>query len=352
LPRKGWKASADLGELEIDVIEVPGWARKLPRDYLAESVEERGVIQPILVAAVPNGEKNRNRYILVDGMGRLEIAKKKGLKRIPARIIKLPSEEEALLLAIELEQTKEPWSLEYTLQVIQELLKRGYTKKRIAETLRIPRSKLYRLLFVMEAPEELRKLFLEGKLPLRAADKIWKVLGKLEEELLHLPPGTVEALRDRLIDELQRFPEDYESICESIIRDIEHTKERFIEEVNREEATEEKPEEPKLVPASQIRLPPAKPLTPLEQEEEQEEEAGEEEEVEEVVVEEEVEERPEEAKEEEEEKLPEELLEELRADMRAVYVHLLAAKTKDAVLTTLHEIRAVCEKWIDKLASQ
>ena len=204
----------------------------------------------------------------------------------------------------------------------------------------------------MEAPEGLKELFLEGLLPLRAADDIQKTL-KILEELGY------EDLREEFLEDIEAEPENYAITCrEYAIIAEKRKKEEEAEETEevaeeaKEEVAEEAKEEPKLVPASKIKLPPAKPLTPLETEEEEKEEQEAEEEVEEVVVEEEVEERPAEAKEEEEERLPEDVLEELRADMRVAYVHLLAAKTKDAVLTTLHEIRAVCEKWIEKLASQ
>jgi len=247
MPRKGWSPSADLGMVDIDVIEIPPWARKLPRDYLEESIQERGVIEPILIAAVPNGSGKRNKYILIDGHGRLELARKRGDKKIPARIVKLNSEEEALLLAIELEQTRAPWSLEYTLSIIQELLSRGYSKTKIAEILKVPRSKIYRYLWILEFPEEVRKAFIEGKLPIRAADTIKSTINLIKEKR--------PDLETQFWEELGWQPEYYVKVCN---RYYSLCSEEFEEEEEEKEEEGEKeiPAEEEFEPVGFVRLEP------------------------------------------------------------------------------------------------
>jgi len=254
MPRKGWSPSADLGLLDINVVEVPRWARSLPRDYLEESIKDKGVIEPILVAAIPNGHGRKNRYILVDGKGRLELAKKLGHSRIPARIVKLNSEEEALLLAIELEQTRATWSLEYTLSIIQELLSRGYSKTKIAEILKVPRSKIYRYLWILEFPEPIQKAFIEGKLPIRAADTIKGTINLIREKK--------PQLEQEFWEELGWQPEYYVKICNQYyqavseeFKEVEEEEEEAPEEITEapeEEKKEEAEEKGRLLTLSQV----------------------------------------------------------------------------------------------------
>jgi len=257
MPTKKYRVSPDVVKIKIDAIEVPPWARKIPREYLAESVQARGVISPIIVGRLRAGKEAR--FILIDGAGRLEEAKKRGEEEVPARIVDIESEEEALLLSIELEQTKEPWSLEYTLEVIQELLNRGYSKQKIAEILKIPRSKLYRLLWIMEFPEEIKEKFISGEIPLRYADEVQKIInaGKIQKlvkhfkELIELGVEPVRALKGsleicidavRVEEKLKKIEkkEEVEEKKEEIAAPEEEIEEIEITEV--EEGAEEKPE--------------------------------------------------------------------------------------------------------------
>lgn len=170
--------SNDLIYLDVDQIEVPSWARSIDRAYMEESISGRGIIKPLIVAKV--GDK----YLLVDGVGRLEVAKKNNITKVPCRVVEVESEDQVLLLAIELEYTKKTWDLEYTFRVIQELEKQGYPRTEIAKILRIPRSTLYRIITIMELPRELeylKQLFLKGALPLRAADLIKEALNILSK---------------------------------------------------------------------------------------------------------------------------------------------------------------------------
>ena len=273
MPTKKYRVSPQVVMLRIDAIEVPPWARKIPREYLEESTRERGIIAPIVVGRIKQDKEIR--LILIDGAGRLEMAKARGDEEIPARLVDISSEEEALLLSIELEQTKEPWSLEYTLEVIQELLNRGYSKQEIAEILKIPRSKLYRLLWIMEIGDKhigVYDAFLDGKLPLRAADDIKSLIKFMEEK-------APEKL-DEVLTEIARRPHAYQDIVFNAMSRYSREKVKFEEEEEEEELKE------KIVP-------------PIEEEEEEIEEieVEEEEKPETIVTEEEMEEELKEAEE-------------------------------------------------------
>lgn len=172
--------SSDLQYVPIDKIIIPGWAREIDREYMSESVKARGVIVPVILAKTPD-----NRLILVDGRGRIEIAKSRGDAKIPARIIPVNSEEEAILLAIEMEKTKKEWSHSYMLKLINHLLQKGYSKTKIAEMLKISRSVLYRYLYATEIynnlPDELKQKFLDELdkyIPLKKFEEINAVCNK------------------------------------------------------------------------------------------------------------------------------------------------------------------------------
>ena len=189
------KEKEELVFVEIDKIEIPEWSRNVERNYLEESVRERGVLIPVILAKLPNG-----KLILVDGKGRIELAKARGDNKIPARIIPVKTETEAILLSIELEKTKREWSNAYTLKLITSLIDRGYTKKKIAEILKISRSVLYRYLYAAEMYQELHKLdqeianeflrLLDGvqvrenlvrKIPLKSLEELNALINKCKE---------------------------------------------------------------------------------------------------------------------------------------------------------------------------
>jgi len=235
MPTKKYRVSPDTVLVKIDEIKVPSWARSIERSYLEESIRSRGVLAPIIVAKIR--KQKGVDLVLIDGAGRLELAKQQGLEEIPARLVEVKDENEALLLSIELEQTKEPWSLEYTLSVIQELLDRGFKKTEIAEILKVPRSKIYRLLYIAEMPEDLKYMFLNNIIPLRYAEKIYQLLQK------YFDYDVLMAL-----DMAQKPELSWEEIierAEAILREEEEEEEKEKEEeIKEEEKKEEIPEIP------------------------------------------------------------------------------------------------------------
>jgi len=168
MPRKYGRPTGQVCFLNVNAIIIPEWVRDIDRSYLADSIDEKDVIVPIIVGKI-RGDKS-GKYILIDGRGRLETAIRRGDKEILARVVKIESEEEALLLAIELEHTKQPWDPEYTLKVIKYLEGKGYSRKKIAEILKIPRSTLYRILKLETVEPEIKEKVVKGEIPLRALD--------------------------------------------------------------------------------------------------------------------------------------------------------------------------------------
>lgn len=236
MPMRGVKMSKELIYLDHELIEVPEWTRMIPREYLRESVEDKGIIVPIVVGKIKDGKKNR--YILIDGYGRLQLAKEQGLEQVPVRLVEIENEDEALLLAIELQKSTEAWSLGYTVQVIKILLDRGYTKTEIAEKLKIPRSKIYRLLSILDYPPEIQQRFFKQEWPLRAVDDINKTLNMLKEHF----PERIEAF----FNDLKGFSE-WDIVCGSYY----DTAQEFLA---RKQEKEEEPEETVPVEKEETKL--------------------------------------------------------------------------------------------------
>lgn len=87
--------SYEVLQIDVDRILVPEdrVTSVLDEELLAEletSIREKGILQPLLIADVDN------KYILIDGLHRLVIAKKLGMKTVPC-IVKKMSEEELII---------------------------------------------------------------------------------------------------------------------------------------------------------------------------------------------------------------------------------------------------------------
>jgi len=87
--------SQNVVQLEVDKILVPEdrVTSVLDDEILAEleeSIRQHGILQPLQVALV------NDKYVLIDGLHRMLIAKKLGMKTVPA-IVKPMSEDELLI---------------------------------------------------------------------------------------------------------------------------------------------------------------------------------------------------------------------------------------------------------------
>lgn len=170
----------DLAYIPLSRIEPPLFMRDNPddREYLEDSVRERGSITPIVVRKLDNGN-----FRIIDGYGRFIKAKERNDTTILARVVELESDEDEILLNIELNQTKRNLSLKEILRAISILRNKGFTNKQIQEKLKLSKSSLYRYLWISEFPEQIQDLFLMDIISLRVADSIHKLPQDLREEL-------------------------------------------------------------------------------------------------------------------------------------------------------------------------
>ena len=173
-------------------------------EALAESIRERGVLQPLLVRPLGDG-----RYAIVAGERRYRAAKMAGLAEVPVRVLDLPEKEARLLALVENLQREDLNPYEETLGVLELLSEElGKTREEVVALLhrmrdeargRVPRNvsgspearkveEVFRALARMTwesfvrtrlpllgLPEDLRAALEEGAIPYTAALELKKV---------------------------------------------------------------------------------------------------------------------------------------------------------------------------------
>ena len=164
--------------LPLDMIEEPILKRDRPedRDYLEESIRERGVLEPIVVAKIGN------KYRIIDGHGRYLLAKKRGEKMILAKVVEVRDTKDEIILNLELNVAKKNFSIREIIRGIEMLRERSMSDQEIRRVLKLPKSTKYRVFWIMQFPPEIKDLFLQEKLAPHVADHIHKALNELGQE--------------------------------------------------------------------------------------------------------------------------------------------------------------------------
>ncbi len=147
---------------------------KVDEEYLRmlmKSLEEDGQLHPITVRALPDGQ-----YELIDGLHRIEAAKRLGWKDIEANVISV-DDVEAKFLALKanlVRRSLEP--VEEGNVVLRIMQKHGLSEDEVAKKLGVSKKWVReRLALVLKVHEEVRKLVQEGKLSLGHAVVISKI---------------------------------------------------------------------------------------------------------------------------------------------------------------------------------
>jgi ParB family chromosome partitioning protein len=126
---------------------------------LAESIRERGVLQPLLVREVGAGT-----YELVAGERRLRAARMAGLKEVPV-LVKALSDEEALSVAlIENLQREDLNPLEEAEGYRRLMEEFGFSQEEVARRVGKDRSTVANALRLLRLPEEIKEDLWEGRL--------------------------------------------------------------------------------------------------------------------------------------------------------------------------------------------
>ena len=167
-------------------------------EALAESIREKGVLQPLLVRPLGDG-----RYAIVAGERRYRAARMAGLSEVPVRVVEL-SEKEARLLALVENLQREDLSPVEEARGYQALLEMGLTQEEVARRVGKARSTVANALRLLQLPPEALEALERGEitagharalLMLEPEDRLWGLKEILEKGL---SVRQAEALRERL----------------------------------------------------------------------------------------------------------------------------------------------------------
>lgn len=126
---------------------------------LAESVRERGVLQPVLVRPLPGG-----RYELVAGERRLRAAQLAGLERVPA-LVRSTEENERLELALIENMARQDLNPVDAARACAALVDElGLTKEEVGRRVGRSRAAISNMVRLLELPDEVLQMLESGEL--------------------------------------------------------------------------------------------------------------------------------------------------------------------------------------------
>ena len=153
------KQSLPLGKISSGKYQPRDYFNETALNELADSIRKNGVMQPILVRQLNNGN-----YEIIAGERRWRAARIAGLDEIPV-IIREMEDEQALELAIvENIQREDLHPLEESSGYQRLMDEFGYTQENLASTVHKSRSHIANLLRLQNLPQDVRSLFAENKI--------------------------------------------------------------------------------------------------------------------------------------------------------------------------------------------
>ena len=180
---------------------------------LEHSIEQRGILQPVLVD--PRDEGN---YVLVDGHRRIQAAAKLGLMEIPISIRMSQDEGDNLVNAVVANQLHAHLNPLEEALACRRLLETRLSRKEVAAKLEMSQVTVKERLAILELPDELWPKVASGHIPLLAVKALAQV-AKIHPYLARAAVSTVlDATED---DEPYTWPEVADSALAVAINRIE-----------------------------------------------------------------------------------------------------------------------------------
>ncbi len=152
---------------------------------LAESIKEHGVIQPVIL------KKSIKGYELVAGERRVRASKLAGFDTVPAIIREFNDQEMMEIALLENLQREDLNPIEEALALKRILDTRGISQQQLAEKLGKTRTYVTNIIGILNLPDSVKQLVIDGKIPLTHA----RTLSKIKD------PEKVEELADKVINE-------------------------------------------------------------------------------------------------------------------------------------------------------
>ena len=167
----------DVTEINIDEIRSNPYQPRKTFDSetlneLAKSIEEYGVVQPVIV------KKSIKGYELVAGERRTKAAKIAGLKKIPAIIKDFDDQEMMEIALIENIQREDLNPMDEALSISNIIKLKGYTQEEFANKFGKSRTYVTNLLGLLKLPEEVKRLVEKRAISMSHA----RVLSKIDDE--------------------------------------------------------------------------------------------------------------------------------------------------------------------------
>lgn len=147
---------------------------------LADSIKAQGLVQPIVVRKVTDGQ-----YELIAGERRWRAAQLVGLVDIPAIVREIPDQAAAAMALIENIQREDLNALEEAQALNRLIHEFGLTHQQTAEAVGRSRAAVSNLLRLLELESQCKVLLEEGKLEMGHARALLALQGKQQIELAH-----------------------------------------------------------------------------------------------------------------------------------------------------------------------
>lgn len=154
-----------------------------PLRELADSIRERGVIQPLLVRGLGTG-----RYEIIAGERRFRAASIAGLKEIPVRIVDVDDQAAAAMALIENMQREDLNPLEEARGLARLIEEFGFTHEQAAKAVGKSRSAISNLLRLSQLAKAVQAMLMAGELDMGHA-----------RALLSLPGSSQVALAQKIV---------------------------------------------------------------------------------------------------------------------------------------------------------
>ena len=154
-----------------------------PLRELADSIRERGVIQPLLVRGLGTG-----RYEIIAGERRFRAASIAGLKEIPVRILDVDDQAAAAMALIENMQREDLNPLEESRGLARLIEEFGFTHEQAAKAVGKSRSAISNLLRLSQLAKAVQAMLMAGELDMGHA-----------RALLSLPGSSQVALAQKIV---------------------------------------------------------------------------------------------------------------------------------------------------------
>lgn len=170
---------------------------------LAESIKAQGIMQPILVRRLTEGD-NAGKYEIIAGERRFRAARLAGLDRVPVLVRNVPNEAAAAMALIENIQREDLNPLEEA-QGLQRLVQEfGLTHEQAAQSVGRSRSAASNLLRLLNLAEPVQTMLMAGDIdmgharPLLALDRATQITASHQIAAKKLSVREAEALAKKL----------------------------------------------------------------------------------------------------------------------------------------------------------